>query len=107
MMELTQMDYGYAFTQENGNVVALTWKEFNFLAQEMEKMRFRDKLKDEINIEDDFGNLDFSRISKEEFVSLCMDEALSKYEIYGDSFDSIDIEDLVFDLAQEYSVWKE
>ena len=107
MMELKEMDYGYAFTQENGKVVAMTWKEYNFLQQEMEKNKFRNKIAEQVDFEEEEDNLDFSRLTKEEFIDMCMDDAMSKYECYGDSFEDIDPSDIVFDIAQEQAVWKE
>ncbi len=56
-------------------------------------------------IDDDEDRYDFSKISREAFVDMCIDDMQEKYECC--SLGEPDYSDIVFGVAEDNGVWKE
>ena len=85
--------------------IFLTPEELEFIINSRKRERWYNDLHNQIIYDED--NLDFSTISKAEFISLCLDDIDSNVEIYGyDDYDP-DAEDIVFSVAQENGMWRD
>lgn len=104
-MKLTYDDLGNStFTRDNGETVQLSINELGFIAHAIEKNKWRYGMIDQIEYDED--NLDFSEISKEKLIDLCMDDIEFRYEIYSLGND-IDYGGILFDVAQENGMWRD
>ena len=82
----------------------LTNKEANFIAMALKHDRWRYDLMNQIVYDED--SLDFSKVTMQEFIDLCIEEIDSNIEIYGDEWEP-DVEDIVFDVAHENEIWRD
>ena len=81
-------------TNEEANFIAMALKHDNWHYDIMNQCEY------------DEGNLDFSETTQEEFIGLCFEEIDSNIEIYGDDWEP-DIEEIVFDVANENGIWRD
>ena len=104
-MKLVSDEIGtFTFTRDNGEEVLFSYKEINFIEYELEKLSWRSGMEDQIEYDED--DIDFSEISKEEFLDLCMEDLESRAENMTLGND-IDYGGIVFDVAQENGMWRD
>ena len=60
----------------------------------------------EIDLNEDNLTIDTPNARKE-FIGLCLEEIDSKLEIYGEDYYDPDIEQIVFDVAQDHVLWRD
>ena len=84
--------------------IRLSAVQISFLSHEFERHGWEYGIEDEIDLCSD--SIDFSEISREEFVDMCMDEMQSKWEI-GYLNTEPDYEQVVFGVAEENGIWRD
>lgn len=93
----------YKLTRSDGSVITLAWNEMNCIEEYIRHRAWRSNLEDEID--DNEGNLDFSEISRDAFVDLCIDEMQSKYECCD--LGEPDYSGIVFGVAEDNDLWRD
>ena len=104
-MKLTYMgNREYELRDDNGRLLeTLTHEECYCIAEYFRHQEWRGNLEDAID--DDEDRYDFSRISRDEFLDMCVDEMQRMYEecLLGEP----DYYDIVFGVAEDNEIWKE
>ena len=91
-------------TRENGDRVNLSAEEIRTILDAMMEERWKYEIEDSIAKNDDW--IDFKGdINSIRFAELCLDEARRLYEMYCD--EDIDMDEIVFDIAQENGMWRD
>ena len=102
-MEIHGENGKYIFTKQDGTQIDLEWIEVNFIEKWLRHDSWRAKIHDAIDADAD--SYDFSEISREEFVNLCVDEMQSKYEAY--ELGEPDYSEIAFSVAKENEIWRD
>ena len=85
--------------------IFLTHQEAKFIAMSLKRDKWRYDLMDQTEYDSD--NIDFSgEISEEKFIDLCMEEIDCNVDLYGDDYEP-DIEEIVFDVANDNGIWRD
>ena len=102
-MEIHNKNGKYIFTKQDGTQIDLNYIEVNFIEEFIRHNMWRANLED--TIDDDVDNYDFSEISRDEFVGLCIDEMQSKYEVC--ELGEPDYSKITFSVAEENEIWRD
>jgi hypothetical protein len=105
MMQLKVNGNKYVFTRENGEVVEFNHLEIAFLAFEFRKMEWIVEL--ECEIDSNIDNLDFSQMSREEFLEDCLETLKFRWECNTIGNNSIDYQEIVVDEAEDSGIWRD
>ena len=96
----------FALNSPEGTVLVLNWDEMKAIESFLRHRSWTAEIINQMEYDED--NLDFdSSEARQNFVNLCLEEIDSNLEIYGrDSYDP-DIEQIVFDVAQNNGLWRD
>lgn len=78
--------------------------EIGFIEHSLERNAWQSGIAEQVEYDED--NLDFSTITREEFIDMCDDELQNRWEICSDIGDP-DYGGIVFDVAQENGIWRD
>lgn len=105
MMNLTWVAEKASWKFNNGErELFFSPEEISFIEHAMERVGWEASLEEQIDYDSD--NLDFSSISRDEFVRLCVDEMQSRWE-NSDNYGEPDYGGIVFDIAQDNEIWRD
>ena len=108
-MSLTWDEQKRVYRFFNGNAPAreifMTAEEVNFIVQSRERERWGYDISDQIEYDED--NLDFSETTRNEFIDMCLEDIDARIEIYGVDNYEPDIEEIVFDVANDNGIWRD
>jgi len=94
----------YELRDEQGRLLnQLTYNECQCIAEYFRHSEWRGNLEEAID--EDPDQYDFSKISRDEFLDLCIEEMQRQYE--NCSLGEPDYSDIVFSTAEENDIWKE
>lgn len=79
-------------------------EEISFIGHALERVGWKSNI--DIEIDNNYDNIDFENMSRDEFMDLCMDELESKWEC-GMLNNEPDYQEIVFDVAQENGIWRD
>ena len=98
----------YILNRPDGSWMVLELEEVNAIESYRRHERWKNDLQNQIDWENEDGNLDFSgEIDRDEFVRLCMEDIDENCEIYGgEEYYSPDFEEIVFNIAEENDIWR-
>lgn len=102
-MELTYMENGYYQLNSENRTVLLTYGECKCIVDYFRRLGWRGMLNAAIDNDED--HYDFSKISREEFLDMCIEEIQWKYD--AGTLHEPEYDDIVFDMAEGNGVWKE
>ena len=104
-MKLVYVDDGkYELRDDSGRLLnVLTHEECNCIAEYFRHSEWRGNLEEAIDEDED--QYDFSEISREEFLDMCIEDMQEKYECC--SLGEPDYADIVFGVAEDNGIWKE
>lgn len=105
-MKLECIGHGnYELRDNNGRLLnILTEEECGCVVDYFRAGVWRNELNDAIDEDEDY--YDFSKMSREYFLSLCFEEIYSKREIYGDTY-APDFSSIVFSIAKQNGIWRD
>lgn len=83
----------------------LTNEEAQFIAKALKRQQWRYDIENQIEYDED--NLDFSETSRNEFIDMCLEDIDARIEIYGVDNYEPNIEEIVFDVAQDNDIWRD
>lgn len=96
----------FALNSPEGTMLVLNWDEMKAIESFLRHRSWTAEILNQMEYDED--NLDlFGSEDQQNFVNLCLEEIDSNLEIYGgDSYDP-DIEQIVFDVAQNNGLWRD
>ena len=103
---LTINDFG-AWKYVVGNTeYTFDYQDIEFLSYAMEQHKWRNGIEDAIDDQRDY--IDFTSVSEEQFIGLCLDEIKSLWELSGDiHWSDPDYFDVVYSVANDNEIWSE
>lgn len=102
-MEIVRTNNGLMLRRE-GEEFTLTSAEIYELQSHFRKLDWRSSIEERIDMDEEY--LDFSKMSREEFVEECLAEAEEKWEYYFE-FGEETLNDIVYEKAQELEIWRD
>lgn len=96
----------FIVNRPNGSWVVLEFDEMKAIESFMKMRRWKEKLREQIDRDNEEGSLDINdEVEEEHFVLLCEEDLANRYEDVGDNYQPC-FEDIVFDVAQENGMWR-
>lgn len=91
-------------TKDNGETVTLSPQELSLIDEYRQTVLWRYGVEDQIAQDED--NLCFDRISKEEFIEMCLEDIISGF-MSDNPYAEPEYDSVVFDMAQSEEMWRD
>lgn len=96
----------YVLNRPDGSTLILNWDEMKAIESFLRHRSWTVEIINQMDFDED--NLDLNGTEdRQKFVDMCLDEITANLEIYGEDYYEPNIEQIVFDVAQENGLWRD
>lgn len=100
-----ECENNYVLNRPDGSTLTLNWDEMKAVESFLRHRSWTVEIINQMDFDED--NLDLNGTEdRQKFVDLCLDEIACNLEIYGEDYYEPNIEQIVFDVAQENGIWR-